>query len=144
AISKKDQVVAAIKDAILSGVIEPGNQIVESRMAQELGSGIPLVREALIALEHQGFVQKTPYKGTTVTKLEPKQIREIVQLRVELEALAIAWAKENVTPADIKDVKVLNESMERAETEIDVDQVYANDLDWQRKLRVLSSIANLA
>src|SRR5205807_8484305 len=85
AISKKDQVVAAIKDAILSGAIEPGDQIVESRMAQQLGSGIPLVREALIALEHQGFVQKTPYKGTTVTKLEPKQIREIFQLRVELK-----------------------------------------------------------
>jgi len=41
-----------------------------------------------------------------VTKLEPKQIREIFQLRVELEALAIAWAKENVTPADIKELKV--------------------------------------
>ena len=109
AISKKDQVVAAIKDAILSGAIEPGDQIVESRMAQQLGSGIPLVREALIALEHQGFVQKTPYKGTTATKLEPKQIREIFQLRVELEALAIEWAKENVTPADIKELKVLIE-----------------------------------
>jgi len=85
-ISKKDQVVAAIKEAILLGTIGPGDQIVESRMARQLGSGIPLVREALIALEHQGFVQKTPYKGTTVTKLEPKQIREIFQLRVELEA----------------------------------------------------------
>jgi len=103
--------VAAIKDAILSGAIEPGDQIVESRMAQQLGSGIPLVREALIALEHQGFVQKTPYKGTTATKLEPKQIREIFQLRVELEALAIEWAKENVTPADIKELKVLIEKM---------------------------------
>jgi len=40
-ISKKDQVVAAIKDAILSGDIAPGEQIVESRMAQELGSSIP-------------------------------------------------------------------------------------------------------
>src|SRR5438270_11670373 len=113
AISKKDQVVAAIKDAILSGAIEPGDQIVESRMAQQLGSGIPLVREALIALEHQGFVQKTPYKGTTVTRLEPKQIREIFQLRVELEALAIEWAKDNVTPADIKELKVLIRSEER-------------------------------
>src|SRR5467141_4149990 len=91
-ISKKDQVVAAIKGAILSGTIGPGDQIVESRMAQQLGSGIPLVREALIALEHQGFVEKTPYKGTTVTKLGPKEIREIFQLRVELEALAMEWA----------------------------------------------------
>src|SRR5205814_10286985 len=107
AISKKDQVVAAIKDAILSGAIEPGEQIVESRMAQQLGSGIPLVREALIALEHQGFVQKTPYKGTTVTKLEPKQIRDNFQLRVELEPLAVEWASGKVTPADIRELREL-------------------------------------
>src|SRR5258708_12915877 len=111
AISKKDQVVAAIKDAILSGTIEPGEQIVESRMAQQLGSGIPLVREALIALEHQGFVQKTPYKGTTVTKLEPSQIQDIFQLRVELEALAVEWAKANVTPLDINHLPSLIANM---------------------------------
>ncbi|MBX5480199.1 MAG: GntR family transcriptional regulator, partial [Pyrinomonas methylaliphatogenes] len=80
-ISKKDQVVLAIKEAILSGAIAPGDQIVESRLAQQLGTGIPLVREALIELEHQGFVQKTPYKGTTVTKLGPSEIRQIFELR---------------------------------------------------------------
>ena len=106
-ISKKDQVVQAIKDAILTGSINPGEQIVESRMARELGSGIPLVREALIELEQDGFVQKTPYKGTIVTKLGPKEIREIFQLRVELEAIAVEWAQGNVTPEDIKDLQKL-------------------------------------
>jgi len=91
-----------VKEAILSGTIKPGDQIVESRIAHQLGSGIPLVREALIELEHQGFVQKTPYKGTIVTKLGPKEIREIFQLRVELEALALEWAHDNITPTDIK------------------------------------------
>jgi len=143
-ISKKDQVVAAIKDAILSGVVEPGDQIVESRMAQELGSGIPLVREALIALEHQGFVQKTPYKGTTVTKLEPKQIQQIFQLRVELEPLAIEWAKNNATSADINELQVLIDRMKRAATELDLDQFYQNDLDWHRKLWALSGNPYLA
>ena len=70
-ISKRDQVVRAVKDAILSGTIQPGASIVESKVAQQLGAGVPLIREALIALEHQGFVQRTPYKGTTVTKLGP-------------------------------------------------------------------------
>src|SRR5438067_13806888 len=132
AISKKDQVVAAIKDAILSGAIEPGDQIVESRMAQQLGSGIPLVREALIALEHQGFVQKTPYKGTTVTKLEPKQIQDNFQMRVELEPLAVEWASGNVTPADIRELRDLIRRMETAAADLDLDQFYQNDLEWHR------------
>ena len=133
-LSKKNQVVEAIKEAVLSGSIEPGDQIVESRIAQELGAGIPLVREALIELEHQGFVQKTPYKGTIVTKLGPKEIREIFQLRVELEALAVEWAKDNVTPEDIKDLRKLIEKMEHSGAKLDLDQFYQVDLEFHRKL----------
>jgi DNA-binding GntR family transcriptional regulator len=143
-ISKKDQVVAAIKEAILSGTVEPGDQIVESRMAHELGSGIPLVREALIALEHQGYVQKTPYKGTTVTKLEPKQIQQIFQLRVELESLAIEWAKQHITPDDIKELRGFIDRMAQAATVVDLDQFYQNDLEWHRKLWALSGNSYLA
>ena len=133
-LSKKNQVVEAIKEAVLLGSIKPGDQIVESRIAQELGAGIPLVREALIELEHQGFVQKTPYKGTIVTKLGPKEIREIFQLRVELEALALEWAKDNVTPEDIKDLRKLIEKMEHSGAELDLDQFYQVDLEFHRKL----------
>ena len=143
-ISKKDQVVAAIKEAILSGAVGPGDQIVESRIAHELGSGIPLVREALIALEHQGYVQKTPYKGTTVTKLEPKQIQQIFQLRVELESLAVEWAKKNITPADIKELRGFIDRMKQAATVVDLDQFYQNDLEWHRRLWALSGNAYLA
>ena len=96
-ISKKNQVALAVKEAILAGVIPPGSPIVESRIAQQLGAGIPLVREALIELEQQGFVQRVPYKGTSVTRLEPEDVRHSFRLRVELEALAIEWVKEHVT-----------------------------------------------
>ena len=142
-ISKKDQVVAAIKDAILSGEIAPGEQIVESRMAHQLGSGIPLVREALIALEHQGFVQKTPYKGTTVTKLAPNELQQVFQLRVELEPLAVEWARKNVTPADVEELQGLIKGMERAAQKVDLALFYQNDLDWHRKLWALSGNAYL-
>lgn len=142
--SKKNQVVLAIKEAILSGSISPGDQIVESRIAQELGSGIPLVREALIELEHQGFVHKTPYKGTIVTTLGPKEIRENFQLRVELEALAVEWAKERVTPADIKDLEKLIRRMEQAAADLDLDQFYQIDLDFHRRLWQLSGNSYLA
>ena len=137
-ISKKDQVVQAIKDAILTGSINPGDQIVESKIARELGSGIPLVREALIELEQDGFVQKTPYKGTIVTKLGPKEIREIFQLRVELEAIAVEWAKGNVTPEDIKDLQKLIRRMEQSGADLDLDQFYMVDLEFHRKLWAMS------
>ncbi|HEV7395010.1 MAG TPA: GntR family transcriptional regulator [Pyrinomonadaceae bacterium] len=143
-ISKKNQVVQAIKDAIISGEVQPGDQIVESRIAQELGSGIPLVREALIELEHQGFVQKTPYKGTMVTKLGPKEIREIFQLRVELEALALEWAHDNVTTEDIKELQKMIGRMAKSAEQLDLDEFYTADLEFHRKLWVLAGNSYLS
>jgi DNA-binding GntR family transcriptional regulator len=137
-ISKRDQVVKALKEAILSGTIEAGATIVESKIAQQLGAGVPLVREALIELEHQGFVQRTPYKGTTITKLGPADIKRIFRLRVELEALAIEWAKEHATAADLESLRHTIQRMERAAREVDLTQFYDADLAFHRKIWQLS------
>lgn len=137
-ISKRDQVVRAVKEAILTGSIPPGASIVEARIARQVGAGIPLVREALIELEHHGFVQRTPYKGTTVTKLEPADIKQIFRLRVELEGLAIEWAGENVTPADIEELRGVIKRMKQAAADLDMDQFYESDLDFHRKIWVMS------
>jgi DNA-binding GntR family transcriptional regulator len=45
-VSKRDQVVASFKEAILSGAIQPGEAIIESKIAQQLGAGIPLPGES--------------------------------------------------------------------------------------------------
>jgi DNA-binding GntR family transcriptional regulator len=137
-VSKRDQVVTSFKEAILSGIIQPGEPIVESKVAQQLGAGIPLVREALIELEHQGYVQKVPYKGTTVTKLAQRDVEKIFRLRIELESLAIEWAKENVTPADLEDLRSITAKMKEGAQAHDLDQFYQNDLAFHRKLWEMS------
>jgi DNA-binding GntR family transcriptional regulator len=143
-ISKRDQVVKAMKDAILSGTIQPGASIVESKIAQQLGAGVPLIREALIELEHQGFVQRTPYKGTTVTKLSPIDVRRIFALRVEMEALAIEWAKEHTTEDDLAYLRQTIQKMERAAKALDLPQFYEADLAFHRKIWSLSGNPYLA
>lgn len=143
-VSKRDQVVASFKEAILSGVIQPGEPIVESKVAQQLGAGIPLVREALIELEHQGYVRKVPYKGTTVTKLERQNVEQIFRLRVELETLAIEWAKESVTAADVAYLRSVTQKMKAAAEALDLDQFYENDLAFHRKLWEMSGNEYLA
>lgn len=137
-ISKREQVVRAVKEAILSGTIQPGSSIVESKVAQQLGAGVPLIREALIELEHQGFVQRVPYKGTTVTQLEPADIKRIFRLRVELEALAIEWAKENIKEADLEELRQMIQRMEEAARVLDLAQFYENDLAFHRAIWILA------
>jgi DNA-binding GntR family transcriptional regulator len=137
-VSKRDQVVASFKEAILSGVIQPGEPVVESKVAQQLGAGIPLVREALIELEYQGYVQKVPYKGTTVTKLAHRDVEKIYRLRTELESVAIEWAKEHVTAADIAELRDITVNMKQGAQSLNLDQFYQNDLAFHRKLWEMS------
>lgn len=137
-VSKRDQVVTSFKEAILSGVIQPGEPVVESKVAQQLGAGIPLVREALIELEYQGYVQKVPYKGTTVTKLAHGDVEKIFRLRAELESLAIAWAKEHITPTDLEELRSITIKMREGAQALDLDQFYQNDLAFHRKLWEIS------
>ncbi|MBP6824786.1 MAG: GntR family transcriptional regulator [Acidobacteria bacterium] len=133
-ITKKDQIVISVKNAILAGKLESGDPIVENKIAQQLGVGTPLVREALIELEHQGFVQKVPFKGTVVTKLSREDIGNIFRLRAELEAIAIEWAKEKATAQDIEDLDNFTEGMKNAALALDLPVFYENDLAFHRKV----------
>lgn len=137
-VSKKDRVVALMKEAILAGRIASGEAIVEGRVAQQLGVGQPLVREALIALEHQGFVQRFPYRGTYVTKLSRHDVQQIFRLRHELEALAIEWAQEKVGAADIAALQAMIDGMKQGANDANLAQFYENDLAFHRKIWELS------
>jgi DNA-binding GntR family transcriptional regulator len=130
--SKKDRVLGTIRDAIVSGRMQPGDPIVEIRVAKELGVGQPLVREALLALEHQGFVQRTPYRGTSVTRLSETDIAQIQALRIELEGLAVLWAREHVTAADKAELRSQVDGMQRAASAGDLTRFNDHDLAFHR------------
>src|SRR5262252_9637076 len=104
-VSKKTRVVGLLRDAILSGTIKSGEQIVEGKLAQQFGVGQGLVREALIELEHQGFVQRTPFSSTQVTALTLQDAQQIYDVRIELEPLAVFLAGPNVGEQDLADLK---------------------------------------
>src|SRR5205085_10026439 len=115
-----------------------GESIVENKVAQDLGVGRPLVREALIELEHQGYVQKVHYKGTAVTKLSAADIEHIFVLRVELESVSIEWAKNNATLADLSELRDLTQKMRKGAEDMALDVFYDNDIAFHRKLWQMS------
>lgn len=133
-ISKKDRVIDVVRSAIVRGDLAPGELIVETRLARQFGVGQPLVREALIELEHAGFVQRVPYRGTYVTQLSMADIENIFRLRAELEAIAAGWAKERATPDDIAALQAIVAGMREAARMPDLERFYAHDLAFHRKI----------
>src|SRR5215468_5897756 len=103
-VSKKTRVVALLREAIISGTIKGGEQIVEAKLAQQFGVGQGLIREALIELEHHGFVQRTPFSGTHVQTLTLDDAQQIFDLRVELEPLAVFLAGSKATDRNLSEL----------------------------------------
>src|SRR5258705_9523694 len=107
AVSLAEGVVAALKDAFFSGVLKPGVAIVERQIATQMNVGTPVVREALISLKHEGFVRRVKNKGTFITAFDAEEVRQLYTLRIELETLALQWARPLVTKTDIDHLKSL-------------------------------------
>src|SRR5467141_2057825 len=107
AVSLAEGVVAALKDAFFSGALKPGAAIVERQIAMQMNVGTPVVREALISLKHEGFVRRVKNKGTFITAFEADEVRQLYTLRVELETLALQWARPLVSKSDLDELKRL-------------------------------------
>lgn len=89
------RVAGALRELIVSGQMRPGDRVIESRIARQLGIGQPTAREALVILESEGLVRRTWNRGCTVTSLTAAEIDQIYCVRLELEPLAARLAVEN-------------------------------------------------
>src|ERR1019366_10676187 len=114
AITLTDRVASALKDAFFSGKLKPGDPIVERQLASEMRVGTPVVREALISLQGQGFVRRVTNTGTFVTKFDTDEVRQLYTLRVELETLALQWARPRVSPGDVAELRTLVDKLVEA------------------------------
>jgi DNA-binding GntR family transcriptional regulator len=137
-ISKKDRIVASLRDAIISGAIRSGEQIVEGKLAQQLGVGQGVIREALIELEHHGFVQRTPFAGTQVTELTLQDSQQIYDVRIELEPLAFSLAGLNADAQNISELREMAGKAADASKAGDLNSFFENHLAFRRKVWTLS------
>jgi DNA-binding GntR family transcriptional regulator len=87
-VTRREVVVDAIRRALLSGELVPGQRIKEAPLAETLGVSRPTVREAIYQLIHEGSLVQIPYKGITVAQPSPRDLRDVAEVRVSLETLA--------------------------------------------------------
>lgn len=134
----KDRVAELIKEAILSGRLEPGDRIVEMKLANEVGVATTAVREALFELESQGFVTRLTNKGTFVTRLSAEDVEQILRVRRELEGLAVELLEQRATDEDIELLKRSLSEMRTAAEEENLTAFYRCDLEFHRTIWALS------
>ena len=91
---------ATLHEAIVTGVLAPGERLPIEELAEILEMSPMPIREALRLLDSVGLVENIPHRGARVTELSIDDLREVYEARLALEPLAVRHAAENFTDQD--------------------------------------------
>jgi DNA-binding GntR family transcriptional regulator len=106
-----DAIVAALREAILDGVLPPGARLRQEDLAGVFRTSRIPIRAALRALEYEGLATSEPHRGYTVTSLEGPDIEEIYELRILLESHAVRLAIPLLTETDLEELRTRYDAM---------------------------------
>ena len=94
-----------LREQILNGEIGPHERLVETKIAQEIGTSRTPVREALHTLEMEGLLESIPRVGYKVSTISDGEVDEICEIRTAIETLAVRWAIEKAHKKLVNDLK---------------------------------------
>jgi DNA-binding GntR family transcriptional regulator len=94
-------VYAALREAILTRQLPGGTPLIEANLAQQFGVSKTPIREALQRLAHGGLVDMELARGATVHTLTLDEIRDIFEMRLLLEPLALRQSAPLMTADDL-------------------------------------------
>ena len=142
--SRVETVTRRLRESIFEGRYPPGSPLRELILAREMNVSQTTIREALRRLEHAGLVSREVNRGTTVTRLSPRDIQERVTLRALLETIAAREAASRMVEEDFAE---LNRRLIALDTAVHSDNYYEAaqaDLEFHRYIWQRSGNATLS
>jgi DNA-binding GntR family transcriptional regulator len=125
----RDQALALLREAIVTGELAPGEVIKDAELAERLGLSVAPVRAALARLADEGLVEAKPQSHTRVTPLVPQQVREAAVVVRSMHELAVREAVPGLLEEDIAALRAANDRFATALAAADVDAAIAADDD---------------
>ncbi|WP_448542892.1 GntR family transcriptional regulator [Roseiflexus sp.] len=108
-----EQVMARLRDMILSGELAPGSRLDQNDLARRFGVSLVPLREALARLQSSGLVRIVPHRGVFVEALSVEELLDIYQVREALEELAARLAAPRLSADDLATLDRLKIEMEK-------------------------------
>jgi DNA-binding GntR family transcriptional regulator len=100
-----------LRVAIFDGRLEPGTELTEVALAEQLGVSRGPLREAIGRLAAEGLVTVSPRRGAVVRSLSKEEFLELYQVREALERMAMQLAALRLTDEEFDGLTALNEEM---------------------------------
>lgn len=130
----RDVVFQTLRGAILKGELKPGERLMELQLASKLGVSRTPIREAIRMLEQEGLAVTVPRKGAEVAKMTEKDMEDVLQIRCSLEDLAVRLSCDNITSAEMQELKSAMEEFEERTKADDVTELARADVNFHEIL----------
>jgi DNA-binding GntR family transcriptional regulator len=130
----RSQIRSHLVERLLGGDLEPGSQLNENQLTEELGVSRTPLREALLQLEFEGLLRSTPGKGFSVAPLEEEEMMSLFEVGGELESLALRLGG-GVSEGQLEELRDINTRRREILLENgDRDDLVSLDDRWHRIL----------
>lgn len=113
----RDNICIYLRNEIVSGAVPPGGFLREGSVAEKFNCSRGPVREALIQLEKEGFLELSPNHGAMVTRISPDEVNDFYALLEVLEGKAVQWATPLLGPEDINRLVETNDAIRQISRE---------------------------
>ncbi len=147
----RDVVFKTIRQAILTGELQPGERLMEIHLAQKLGVSRTPIREAIRQLELEGLVVMVPRRGAQVAHITEKSMSDVLEVRLALDELAVELACERITDEEIESLKEACTAFEEAVDSADIRNITGADIifhdiifEASRNNRLIQMVNNIA
>jgi DNA-binding GntR family transcriptional regulator len=141
--SLREEVYEHLRTLMNQGRLRPGGYLDLNALAAEIGISRTPLRDALLRLECEGFVEIHNRRGVRIMELTLDRIRDIYEILGALESTALRSVAERITPAATARMNALNHEMVRALDVSDFARFYDANLAFHDAYLSLSDNAEL-
>ena len=146
----REVVFLRLRRAILQGELDPGERLMEIRLAEQLGVSRTPVRDAIHKLVEEGLVSIVPRCGAVVAGITDKDMRDVLEVRITLEKLAVSLCTERITADGVERLKEANEKFRKtvasgelikiAEADVAFHDIIYSMTDNKRLLQIMNDL----
>ncbi len=137
------QVEANLKRALIVGVLKPGARLVTKEIANQLGTSVTPVREALLRLVSAGALDATPAQAFLVPDMPLGKYQEITLIRKQLEGLAVTQATSKMNAKKLAQLKKLNAEFMASKLEQNIEHALQANREFRFALYAYAEMPSL-
>jgi DNA-binding GntR family transcriptional regulator len=124
-----EAIYATLREAILSGILVPGERLGEVHLASLFKRSRTPVREAILRLESERLTERSSRRGFIVGRITREEVLEVYAVRTAMDGLAARLAALGILPAEVEHLRWLNDRIREAAGQRDYRRMLNLNID---------------